>query len=115
MNLLVPPTVIICCLQTENFLQHTGYEDSASFFGGPKLEEYLMGLGQGNKGAPPSWIQLSSIISYIFCGIDYEAQIIFDPISRALIHMIGAMFVINTDMYRCHEPLFNVNDLFVQL
>ena len=46
--------------------------------------------------------------------MDYGAQV-FDPISWALIHMIRAMFVYNTDLYCWHEPLFNTNALFAQL
>ena len=48
--------------------------------------------------------------------MDYGARI-FDPISQALIHTIGAMFVDNTDLYfwHWHEPLFNANNLLAQL
>ena len=46
--------------------------------------------------------------------MDYGAQI-FDPISWAFIHMIGAMFVDDSDLYCWHELLFNENDLSAQL
>jgi hypothetical protein len=55
----------VICLQTMNFFQRTGFGESKTFFGGAGLRLYMMGLGQGNRAAPPSWIQLSAVAS---CG-----------------------------------------------
>jgi hypothetical protein len=50
-----PATVApLICLRTMKFFQQTGFSDSKSFFGGPRYEPYMMGLGQGNRAAPPS-------------------------------------------------------------
>jgi hypothetical protein len=53
---------MLICLQTMKFFQQTGFGYSKSFFGGPRYEPYMMGLGQGNRAAPPSWIQLSAVM-----------------------------------------------------
>jgi hypothetical protein len=45
----------LICLQ----FQRTGFGESRTFFGGAGIRLYMMGLGQGNRAAPPSWIQLS--------------------------------------------------------
>ena len=80
------------------FFQRTGFEDPLSHFGGSHLVKYLMGLRQGSHGAPLSWIQNSSVIANIVKGLDYGAHVI-DPITSAVIHSIGAMFVDDTDLY----------------
>jgi hypothetical protein len=53
---------MLICLQTMKFFQRTGFGDSKSFFGGQCHEPYMMGLGQGNRAVPPSWIQLSAVM-----------------------------------------------------
>ena len=55
-----PIKVLLHCLQTMKFFQRTGHGDSNTFTGGEGF--YFMGLGQGSRGAPPSWICLSSVI-----------------------------------------------------
>ncbi len=57
---------MLICLQTMKFFQCTGFGDSKSFFGGPRHEPYMMGLGQGNCTAPPSWIQLSAVLVNVY-------------------------------------------------
>jgi hypothetical protein len=57
----------------------------------------MMGLGQGNRAAPPSWIQLSAIMVTVFKQLNLGA-IMDDPISDVLIYSLGALFVDNTDM-----------------
>ena len=47
---------VLICLQTMKFFQRTGFGDSKTFFGSPSHTPYMMGLGQGNRAAPPSWI-----------------------------------------------------------
>jgi hypothetical protein len=58
----------------------------------------MMGLGQGNRAAPPSWIQLSAVLVIIFKQLKLGA-VIQDPITAALIHTMGALFVDDTDLY----------------
>jgi hypothetical protein len=58
----------------------------------------MMGLGQGNRAAPPSWIQLSAIMVTVFKQLNLKA-IINDPISDVLIYSMGALFINDTDMY----------------
>jgi hypothetical protein len=55
MNGNIPAIVAaLICLQTMKFFQRTGFGESKTFFGGPSLLRYMMGLGQGNRAAPPS-------------------------------------------------------------
>jgi hypothetical protein len=56
----------LICLQTIRFYQRTGFRESKMFFGGKKFMSYMMGLGQGNRAAPPSWIQLSMVMVTVF-------------------------------------------------
>ncbi len=44
----------LICLQTMKFFQQTGFGESKTFFGGITYLPYMMGLGQGNRAAPPS-------------------------------------------------------------
>jgi hypothetical protein len=44
----------LVCLQTMKFFQCTGFGESKMFFGGKSYFLYMMGLGQGNRVAPPS-------------------------------------------------------------
>ncbi len=46
------------------FFQRTGFGESKTYFGGKSYIPYMMGLGQGNRAAPPSWIQLSAVCYY---------------------------------------------------
>jgi hypothetical protein len=56
----------LSCLQTMKFSQHIGFGDSKSFFRGPHHEPCMMGLGQGNRAAPPSWILLSAVLVNVY-------------------------------------------------
>ncbi len=56
----------LICLQTMKFFQRTGFGDSNTFFGGLRHEPYMMGLGQGNRAALPSWIQLSAVLVNVY-------------------------------------------------
>ncbi len=53
-------------LQTMWFFQQTGFGKSKTYFGGINYLPYMMGLGQGNRAAPPSWIQHSKIMVTVF-------------------------------------------------
>jgi hypothetical protein len=44
----------LVCLQMMKFFQRTGFGESKTFFGGPLYFPYMMGLGQGNRAAPPT-------------------------------------------------------------
>jgi hypothetical protein len=62
------PAVVaaLLCLQTMKFFQRTGFGESKTFFGGPSQFRYMMGLGQGSRAAPLSWIQLSAVLVNVF-------------------------------------------------
>jgi hypothetical protein len=78
--------------------QQTRLGESKTFFGGINYFPYMMGLGQGNRAAPLSWIQLSAIMVTLSKQLNFGA-IINDPISDVLIHSMGALFVKDTNMY----------------
>ncbi len=103
----IPATVTsLICLQTMKFFQRTGFGESKMFFGGINCLPYVMGLGQGNRAAPPSWIQLSAIMVTVFKQLNLGA-IMHDPISVVLlIHSTEALFVDDTDMYTWQEYIF---------
>jgi hypothetical protein len=86
------------CLQTMIFFQRTGFGKSKTFFGGPFSFPYMMGLGQGNRAAPPSWIQLSAVLVNVFKQLTLGA-LIQDPITAEVIHSMGTLFVDDTDLY----------------
>jgi hypothetical protein len=82
------------------FFQRTSFGDSKTFFGGINCLPYMMGLGQGNRSAPPSWIQLSAIMVTVFKQLNLGA-IMHNPISDVVIYSMGALFVDDTDMHTC--------------
>ena len=57
-----------------------------------------MSLGQGNRGPPPSWICLSSVIVNILRKLKHGVHIVY-PMVGILIHSVGAMFVDDSDLY----------------
>ena len=103
----------LICLQTMKFFQRTGFGESETFWGGIHHLPYMMGLGQGNRAAPPSWIQLSAVMVTVFKQLNLGA-IIHDPISDALIHSMGALFVEDTDMYTWRRHILNPGELWKQ-
>ncbi len=88
------PSIVaaMICLQTMKFFQRTGFGESKTFFGGPSYWPYMMGLGQGNRAAPPSWIQLSPVLVNVYKQLNLST-LIMDPITAAMIHSMGALFV----------------------
>ena len=88
----------LICLQTMKFFQRTGFGESKTFLGGADYRPYMMGLEQGNRAAPPSWIQLSAVLVNAFKQLELGA-LISDPITLEMIHTIRALFVNNTDLY----------------
>jgi hypothetical protein len=101
------------CLQTIFFFQRTGYGKSKTFFGGPFYIPYMMGLGQGNRAAPPSWIQLSAVLVNVFEQLNL-GTLIQDPIIAEVIHSIGALFVNDTDLYTWREDISDPGELWRQ-
>jgi hypothetical protein len=103
----------LICLQTMKFFHQTGFGELKTFFGGNNYIPYMMGLGQGNRAAPPSWTQLSTIMVTVFKQLDLGAKI-KDPMLDTLIHLMGALFVNNTDMYMWREDILDPGELWVQ-
>jgi len=82
----------LICLQTMKFFQRTGFGDSKTFFGGLRHEPYMMGLGQGNRAAPSSWIQLSAVLVNVYKQLGMGTDL-HDPITGERIHSMGAMYI----------------------
>jgi hypothetical protein len=74
---------------------------------------YMMGLGQGNRATPPSWIQLSAVSVTVFKQLNLGA-IINDPISGMIIHSMGALFIDDTDMYTWSKHIMDPTELWAQ-
>ncbi len=109
------PSIVaaMICLQTMKFFQRTGFGKSKMFFRGPLYFPYMVGLGQGNRAAPPSWIQLSAVFINMFKQLNLGA-LIWDPITAEMIHSMGALFVDDTDLYTWREYLLDSGDLWCQ-
>jgi hypothetical protein len=89
----IPAIVMaLICLQTMKFFQRTGFRESKTSFRGEGIRLYMMGLGQGNRAAPPSWIQLSAVLVNVFKQLKLGA-LVLDPMTQELIHTMGALFV----------------------
>ncbi len=73
-----------------------------------------MGLGQGNKAAPPLWIQLSAIMVTVFKQLNL-GTILNGPIWDILIHSMGAFFVDDTDIYTWQENVLDPGELWAQM
>jgi hypothetical protein len=110
----IPAIVVaIVCLQTIKFFQCTGFGESKSFFGGPSMQLYMMGLGQGNRAGPPLWIQLSSVLINVFKQLNLGA-LIQDPITVEMILSMGTLFVDDMDLYMWCKEILNPGDLWCQ-
>jgi hypothetical protein len=94
----------LICLQTMKFFQQIGFGETKTFFGGINCLPYMMGLRQGNRAVPPSWIQLSAIMVTVFKQLNL-GTIMHNPISDVLIHSMGALFVDDIDMYTWQEHI----------
>jgi hypothetical protein len=97
----------------DDFFQRTGFGESKTFFGGPFCFPYMMGLSQGNRAAPPSWIQLSAVLVNVFKQLNLGA-LIQDPITAEVIHSMGTLFVDDTDLYTWRENILNPGNLWCQ-
>ena len=103
----------LICLQTMRFFQRTGFGESKSFFGGALYSPYVMGLGQGNRAAPPSWIQLSAVMVNVFKQLNLGSMI-KDPITAETIHTMGALFVDDTDLYTWKDDAVEPGEVCTQ-
>jgi len=103
----------LICLQTMKFFQRTGFGESKTFFGGPLYTPYIMGLGQGNRAAPPSWIQLSAVLVNVFKQLNLGSMV-QDPITAEIIHTMGALFVDDTDLYTWREGMLDPGEVWAQ-
>jgi hypothetical protein len=101
----------LICLQTMIFFQRTGFGESKTFFGGPNFTPYMMGLGQGNRAAPPLGIQLSSIMVNVFKRLGKGAFII-DPITSKMIHTMETLFKDDADLYTWREGVTDKIELW---
>ena len=72
-----------------------------------------MGLGQGNRAAPLSWIQLSAVLVNVFKQLELGALVV-DPITQESIHSMGALFVDDTDIYTWKDGLLDPGELWLQ-
>jgi hypothetical protein len=95
------------------FFQRTGFGESKTFFGGAKYRPYMMGLGQENRAAPPSWIQLSAVLVNVFKQLKLGA-LLLDPITLEMIHTMGALFVDDMDLYTWRDGLLDPGKLWCQ-
>jgi hypothetical protein len=73
----------------------------------------MMGLGQGNRVAPPSWIQLSVVLVNVFKQLNLGV-LIQDPITTEVIHSMGALFINDTDLYTWREDILDPGELWCQ-
>ncbi len=73
----------------------------------------MMALGQGNRAASPSWIQLSTVLVNVFKQLNLGA-FIQDPITAEVIHSMGALFVDDTDLYTWREDISDPGELWPQ-
>jgi hypothetical protein len=90
-----------------------GFWQIEDIFGGPFYFPYMMGLGQGNRAAPPSWIQLSAVLVNVFKQLNLGAMI-HDPITAEIIHSMGALFVNNINLYTWRENILDPGELWGQ-
>jgi hypothetical protein len=113
-NCNIPEIVAaMICLQRMKFFQQTGIGKSKTFFGGPFHFPYMMGLGQGNRAAPPSWIQISAVQVNAFKQLNLGA-LIKDPITVEETHSMGALFVDDTNLYTWRENVLDLGELWCQ-
>ena len=106
-------SIALACLQFMKFFQRTGYGDSTSYCGGKRSGKTWCGLGQGSKGAPASWLQMSSMIVNAYKTMDYGAAMM-DPVTRRLIYSIGCLFVDDTDLYIWKDDLKTGREVWEQ-
>ena len=95
------------------FFQRTGFGESKTSFGGEGTRLYMMGLGQGNRAAPPSWIQLSVVLVNVFKQLKLGA-LVLDPMTQELIYTMGALLEDNTNLNTWKDGLLDPGKLWRQ-
>jgi hypothetical protein len=95
------------------FFQRTGFGESKTFFGGPLYFPYIMGLGQGNRAAPPSWVQLSAVLVNVYKQLNLGSMIT-DLITAEVIYTMGALFVDDINLYTWLEDTLNPGKVWNQ-
>ena len=75
-----------------HFYQCMGYGGSTTFSSNRDVLLTFCGLIQGSKGAPTSWLQISSPIGNAFQSLEYGAMIM-DITTRAIIYTIDCLYV----------------------
>ena len=91
------------------FYQRTGFGDSKTFFA--ELKAFFQGLGQGNRAAPASWLQLSSVLVNIYKQQGYGAKIP-DSIMGEVIHSMGDLFVDDCDLFNWLKSLTTAEEIW---
>jgi len=90
-------TALLHPIQTMRFYQRTAWGDSSTFMGGRTNINPLQGLCQGNGAAPACWLIISSILMHCYRRQGFGSAIL-SPMSLALIHFLGEMYVDDTDL-----------------
>ena len=72
-----------------------------------------MGLGQGNRAAPPSWTQLSAVLVNVFKQLNLGSMV-QDPITADTIHTMGTLFVDDVDLYTWREGILDPGAVWAQ-
>ena len=72
-----------------------------------------MGLGQGSRGAPDAWLQVSSPIFNILRKVGYGAQF-ENPITHEEVVSVGSAFVDDANMYVFGKHLDTVSKLYAE-
>ena len=72
-----------------------------------------MGLGQGNRAAPLSWIQLSVVFVNVFKQLNLGSMR-KDLITAEIIHTMCALFVDDTNLYTWLEDNFDPGEVWSQ-
>ena len=105
--------VILFCLQNMRFYTRTGYGDSESSYGGIDTLFSWMGLGQGSRGAPDAWLQISSPIFNILRKVGYGAQ--FEhPMTHEKVVSVGSAFVDDANMYIFGKHLDTIAKVYAE-
>ncbi|KAL7540019.1 hypothetical protein ACHAXR_009797 [Thalassiosira sp. AJA248-18] len=73
----------------------TGHGESDNYYGGK--EDPKQGLGQGNGAAPPTWLQIRSLLIRVQRR-NRHGITIRSPISKKQIHQVGIIYVDNTNL-----------------
>jgi hypothetical protein len=74
---------------------------------------YMMGLGQGSRAAPSSWIQLSAVLVNVFKQLNLGSMIT-DPVTAKTIHTMRACFVDDIDLYTWREDIVDPGGVWNQ-